>query len=479
MTESILRNLALIDSFLWGPWTMAFLAAVSVFFTVRSGFFQVRGVAYILRNTLGRVLSGSPAAAAKLMSPVQAAATSLAGTVGMGNMAGVATALSVGGPGAIFWMWVLALLGMMSKTAEITLGVYYRERRDNGEMRGGPQYTILRGLGWKPLALLFSAGMLVNAVLAASLLQAHTVGRALRASYGLNPYLVTGVMAIITALVVLGGLRRIGNFSERLVPLMTLAYLLGGLAVVLANITSLPAVFGVIFANAFSATAGAGGAAGVAVSEAIKQGMARGMLSNEAGLGTAPIVHATADAEHPFRQGVWGAVEVFIDTIVICSITALAILSTGVLAGGETGIELLLAAFAQVMPLSIASILVSVAIATFCLSTQIGFYVIFETSLAGLVGERPIPLLRWLYFVPGVVFAGVADVDRLWVMANIAVAVVALPNLVAMLCLSGVFVTLMRDELSGERAYATAKVDGKPVTLRGIGATRGRPEGMP
>jgi AGCS family alanine or glycine:cation symporter len=176
---------------------------------------------------------------------------------------------------------------------------------------------------------------------------------------------------------------------------------------------------------------------------------------------------------------VWGAVEVFIDTIVICSITALAILSTGVLAGGETGIELLLAAFAQVMPLSIASILVSVAIATFCLSTQIGFYVIFETSLAGLVGERPIPLLRWLYFVPGVVFAGVADVDRLWVMANIAVAVVALPNLVAMLCLSGVFVTLMRDELSGERAYATAKVDGKPVTLRGIGATRGRPEGMP
>jgi len=471
MLESLFQKLALINSFLWGPWTMGFLAGVAVFFTVRSGFFQVTGLGYIVRNTVGRLATRSAAVKVHLMSPVQAAATSLAGTVGMGNMAGVATALSVGGAGAIFWMWLMAVFGMMLKTAEITLGVYYRQRGVDVRMRGGPQHTIRRGLGWTPLAVLFSIGMLINAMVAASLLQAHTVGRALLASYELDPYLVTGSMAIITALVVLGGARRIGHFSARLVPIMTLAYLAGGLIVIAANFEALPGVMRSIFFHAFSASAAAGGAAGVAVSTAIQQGMARGMLSNEAGLGTAPMVHAKAQTKHPFQQGVWGAFEVFFDTIVICSITALAILSTGAMAGGESGIELVLAAFAHVLPLPVASLVVSVSIATFSLSTQIGFFVIFETSLVSLVGVRPFRVLRWLYFVPGVVFAGVADVDRLWVLADIAVAVVSIPNLVAMLCLSGVFVTLMRDEISGKREYATANVDGVDVVLRGFGAT--------
>ncbi len=470
MLDSLLEKLAVVDSFLWGPWTMAFLAGVAVFFTVRSGFFQVTGLRYIVGNTLGRLAPGSSATRGQL-TPVQAAATSLAGTVGMGNMAGVATALSVGGPGAIFWMWVLAFFGMMSKTAEITLGVYYRERGPDGEFRGGPQYYIQRGLGWTPLAVLFSAGMLINAVFAASMLQAHTVGRALHASYDLDPYLVTGSMAVITALVVLGGLRRIGRFSQRLVPIMTVAYLVGGLIVIAVNFEALPEVVRSIFSHAFSARAGAGGAAGVAVATAIKQGMARGMLSNEAGMGSAPMVHATAQTEHPFQQGVWGAFEVFFDTIVICSITALAILSTGAMAGGESGIELLLTAFAAVFPFSVASIVVSASVATFCLSTQIGFYVYFKTSLVNLVGVRPFRVLRWLYFVPGVIVAGVADVDRLWVVANIAVAASAIPNLVAVLCLGGVFTKLMRDEISGERVYSTKNVDDTASVLQGIWAT--------
>ena len=213
--------------------------------------------------------------------------------------------------------------------------------------------------------------------------------------------------------------------------------------------------------------------AGVAVSEAIKQGMARGMLSNEAGMGTAPMVHATADTEHPFQQGVWGAVEVFFDTIVICSITALAILSTGAMASGESGIELLLVAFSEVFSPSVAALIVSGAIATFCLSTQIGFYVYFETSFVSLVSERPFRILRWVYFLPGIAMAGVADVDRMWLVANIAVAVTAIPNLLAMLSLSGVFRTLMRDELSGERVYATAVMDRTGPMMRGYGATGG------
>ena len=225
-----------------------------------------------------------------------------------------------------------------------------------------------------------------------------------------------------------------------------------------------------IISHAFSASATIGGTAGVAVSTAIKQGMARGMLSNEAGLGTAPIVHATAQTDHPFQQGVWGAFEVFFDTIVICPITAIAILCTGAMSSGESGIELLLSAFIHVLPMSAASIIVSGSIATFCLSTQIGFYVIFETSLVNLVGTRPTRVLRWFYFVPGVIFAGFSDVDQLWVLANIAVAVVSIPNLVAMLCLSGVFVTLMRDEITGQRVDATANMRGNDALLQGFGA---------
>ena len=277
-------------------------------------------------------------------------------------------------------------------------------------------------------------------------------------------------MALITALVVLGGLRRIGRFSERLVPIMTVAYLVGGLVVIAINFEVIPEVLASIISHAFSATAGAGGAAGIAVSAAIKQGMARGMLSNEAGMGSAPMVHATAQTDHPFQQGVWGAFEVFFDTILICSITALAILSTGAMASGASGIELLLAAFTEVFPFSVASIIVSGSIAAFCLSTQISFYVYFETCLVNLVGVRPVRILRWLYFVPGVIVAGVTDVDRLWVVANIAVAAVAIPNLIAMLCLGGVFMTLMKDEISGARVYSTANLEKTGPDLRGIWA---------
>ena len=225
------------------------------------------------------------------------------------------------------------------------------------------------------------------------------------------------------------------------------------------------------FTHAFSPVAGAGGVAGVAVSEAIKQGMARGMLSNEAGMGSAPMVHATAETEHPFQQGVWGAFEVFFDTIVICSLTALAILSTGAMASGASGIELLLVAFSEVFSPPVASLIVSGAIATFCLSTQIGFFVYFETSFVTLVGEAPFKYFRWIYFLPGVAMAGVADVDRMWLVANIAVAVTAIPNLLAMLSLGGVFTRLMRDELSGERAFTSARVEESGPTMRGFGAT--------
>ena len=459
MYEPFLAFITRLSDLLWGPLTMAFIAFVSVFLTVRGGFFQIARFGYILRNTFGSVFRKYGDGGNGRMTPFQATTTSLAGTVGMGNMAGVATALSIGGPGAIFWMWTLALFGMITKAAEVTLGVHYRTVDDDGRVHGGPMYYISKALGWKVLAILFSVGVAINCFFSSSLLQAHTVGRAFHASYGLNPYLVTGAMAVTTATVAIGGVRRIGRFCEKLVPLMTITYLAGGLVIVAANIAGLPAVIGDIFRYALAPAPAAGGFAGAAVMSAIRMGMARGMLSNEAGLGTAPMVHATADTPHPFRQGLWGAAEVFVDTTIVCTITAIVILSSGVLADGKTGIEMLLDAFSTFYSPAFSSAFISVAILTFCLSTQIGFFVYFETAIVNLFGEGAFRYLRWAYFLPGVVFAGITNVDQLWALANISVAASALPNLVALLALSGVFLTLMRDYLGGQNRYTTAATD--------------------
>jgi AGCS family alanine or glycine:cation symporter len=393
------------------------------------------------------------------MTPFQAVSTALASTVGMGSIAGVAAALAVGGPGAIFWMWLLALLGTITKTAEISLAVHYRDVEESGRFRGGPMYYIRKGLGWPFLAALFSGGIFINALLSASLLQAHTVGRSFLAAYGINPYIVAGTMTAVTAVVVLGGLRRIGRFSERLVPLMSVVYVVGGLVLFLVNFRAIPEVFALIIKHAFAPAPAVGGFAGATVLLALQTGMARGMFGNEAGMGTAPMAHATADTEHPFEQGLWGAFEVFVVTFIICTITSFAVLSTGVLESGKSGIELVIVAFGTVFPEQIAGTLISFCILTFCLTTQIGFFIYYETASVNLFGKSAMKVVKWLYFIPPLIFAGVADVDRVWVFANIAVGVCAIPNLVAVLALSGGFMKLMQDYLSGRKEYAARTID--------------------
>lgn len=459
MLDKILDIASRIDSILWGPWTLVFIAVVAVYFTGRSKGFQIRRINLIFKKTFGTIFSGTKTKAKGRMTPFQATSTALASTVGMGNMAGVATALSIGGPGAIFWMWVLALLSMMTKTAEITLAVHYREVDKGGNLHGGPMYYIQKGLGWKSLAKLFSTGVLINALFTATLLQSHTVGRAFLSSYKIDPHITTGAMAVVTAVVIIGGIRRIGQVCERLVPFMSIVYLSAGILIFIINYTKIPEVFGIIFQYAFAPVPAAGGFAGAAVRSALKEGMAKGMLSNEAGLGTAPMAHATADAEHPFQQGLWGAFEVFIDTAVICTITAFAILSTGLLSSGKSGIELVIDSFSSVFPPNLAGTLISISILTFCLTTQIGFFIYYETSIINLFGKRAMTYLKWFYLVPGVIFAGFADVEKLWVFANISVGVCSLPNLVALLALSGAFFKLMRDYILDKNTYATAVVD--------------------
>jgi len=459
--EKILDFALKIDEILWGPWTLIFIAAVAVYFTFKSGFFQLRQFRLIWQNTFGKIFEKSGKTGRGKMTPFQATTTALASTIGMGNIAGVATALSVGGPGAIFWMWILALLGMMTKTAEITLAVHYREVDENGNLHGGPMFYIKKALGWRFLAKLFSIGVLINALLTATLIQAHTVGRAFLSSYNLSPYIITGIMALITGIVIIGGISSIGRVCEKLVPLMAIIYFFAGLAIFFINYAEIPTVFALIFKHAFSTAPIAGGVAGATIAKAIQTGMSRGMLSNEAGLGTAPMAHATANTEHPFKQGIWGAFEVFVDTLVICTISAFAILSTGVLSRGESGIDLVISAFAAVFSQNLANALLSVSILTFCLTTQIGFFIYYENAVTHVFGKKAITYLKWFYLIPGVAFAGVANVDKLWVFANISVAVCSLPNLVALLALSGAFFKLMKDYMEGRNQFSTAIVDVK------------------
>lgn len=467
--NSILDFFVRVEWILWGPWTILFIAGVSIYLTVRSRFFQFRSFRLIARETFGRIFDRVELQQGGRMTPFQAVSTALAGTVGMGNIAGVATALSVGGPGAVFWMWVFALLSMMSKTAEITLAVHYREADNRGNLRGGPMFTIRKGLGWTPLAVAFSLGIFVNSLLTASLIQGHTVGRAFLTTFRLSPYITTAGMAVVTGFVVIGGVRRIGQLSSRLVPFMAVLYVLIGLAILVVKADEIPRVLQAILRFAFAPAPAVGGFLGASVAAALKDGMNRGMLSNEAGLGTAPMAHATAQTPHPFRQGLWGCFEVFIDTIVICSITALAIMTTDSLASGRSGIDLVIEAFSGVFPAGAASLLLSACILTFCLTTQIGFFVYYETSVIDVFGRKAWPYLKWIYLVPGVIFAGVSNVDRLWILASVSVAVCAIPNLISVLALSGAFFRLMRDFLEGREEYATRIVDRTRKYVRSAG----------
>jgi AGCS family alanine or glycine:cation symporter len=363
---------------------------------------------------------------------------------------------------------------MMLKTAEITLAIHYRDVDDKGHLHGGPMYYIRKGLGWNKLVYVFCVGVFLNAILGAAIIQPHTVGRAfvkIGFSIGnaqVDPHLIAGMMSLITGIVVIGGVKRIGSFCSGLVPLMSLTYFLGGIVIFIYNADQIPQVFALIFRCAFAASSPAessvlGGAAGVAVIKGIQQGMSKGMYSNEAGQGTAPMAHATADTSHPFEQGIWGSFEVFVDTVVICTITAFAILSTGVLATGETGIELLILAFSSVFSQNIANVIIFFCILTFCLSTQIGFYVYYETATINLLGKNAMKYFKWLYLVPGVIFAGIGAgemVNKLWSFASITAALCAIPNLIAVVALRGVFKKLMSDHMTGQNKYTTEIIDG-------------------
>jgi AGCS family alanine or glycine:cation symporter len=382
------------------------------------------------------------------ITPFQAVATALAATVGTGNIAGVATAIALGGPGAIFWMWVSAIFGMTTKFGEVVLSIKFREKTDDGRFVGGPMYYIQNGTGQKWLAVVFASFGALAAFGIGNMVQSNSVAASLQESFSVPP-LVTGlVLAVLTALVILGGIKRIGAVTERLVPLMATIYILGAIFIIVMNASHIPEAFGLIFSNAFTATAATGGFAGSTLAMGIRFGVARGVFSNEAGLGSAPIAHAAATTDHPVRQGLWGVFEVFVDTLVICSLTALAILVSGLWDTGATGAALTTQAFDEAI--IGGGYIVSVGIMLFAFSTILGWSYYGERCAEYLMGPKAIVPYRVIW-IPFVIIGAIGGLEFIWDLADTLNGLMAIPNLIGVVLLSGTIISLTKEFFAKEK----------------------------
>ena len=452
--EFIMKLNQTVNSFVWGPIMLALLVGTGIYISVRTNFLQVRKFGYIWKHTFGTLFRKSEKDHGKNLSPVQAVSTALAGTVGTGSIAGVTGAIFAGGPGAVFWMWVSAFFGMCTKYAEIALAVKYREQDENGVYHGGPMYYITNGLGpkWRWLAVLFCLFAGLACFGAGNIAQSSEVTGSLQNLFGLDP-LVSGIlMAIIVAVVIIGGVQRIGQFTSHLVPVMSAFYVLAGIAMIVLRITEIPGVFAAIFKSAFSFKAVGGGALGYGIMVAMRQGFARGVFSNEAGLGTAPIAHAATSTEEPCEQAMWGVFEVFITTFLICTITALAILLSGVLdvPGGLDAFPskgaAAAAAFNAILPGTIGGTIIQVSLLFFALSTAIGWSYYGETCWSYLFhGNKVVILIFKLTFAAVCILGAVGSGTLMWDISDTLNGLMAIPNLIALLPLSGVVFQMTKD----------------------------------
>jgi AGCS family alanine or glycine:cation symporter len=436
--------------FLWGVPLMILLVGIGFYLTIRSGFFQFAHIPYIWRNTVGTLVGKNKQSLEGIkgnMTPFQAISAVLSGTVGSGNIAGVASAIAIGGPGSVFWMWVISFFGMLTKMAEVTLAVHFREEEKDGTFHGGPMYYIKKGLGknWTWLAFVYAIALLILVITDATFVQPNTMASAINATFGL-PTIVVGIIAVaVMILVTIGGLGRIGQFCGWLAPPMCVLYIIGALGVVLFHIGEIPQMFAVIFRYAFAPAPALGGFVGSTVSMAMSRGASRGIFSNEAGMGTAATVHATAKTDHPVRQGMWGIVEVFIDTIVVCNLTAFSILLSGAWTGADqlTGAPLTFAAFQTVWG-NAGVYIACISVALFCFSSTLGWFVEFRTAIVYIFGEKSFKFLRWLYFVPPI-FGAIMEIEVIWTMADMATGFLVIPNILALALLSPVFVKLFKE----------------------------------
>lgn len=430
-----------LSGIVWGVPMLVLLLGVGIYLTVGLRFRTLRDLPFgLVMLWRGRVPEGKGE-----ITPFNALMTALAATVGTGNIAGVATAIFIGGPGAVFWMWMTALVGMATKFAEAVLAVRYREVDDRGKYVGGPMYYIKNGLGerWAWLGACFAlfAGFAGFGI--GNTVQANSVADALEASFGV-PFWVTGVvLAFLVALVLIGGIQRIAAVAGKLVPIMAITYIGAGAVVLALNVGAIPGAFGLIFKHAFSPIAATGGFAGAAVWAAIRFGVARGVFSNEAGMGSAPIAHAAAACKGPVSQGLVAMLGTFIDTILVCTFTALVILSTGAWTSGKTGAELTSHAFSTALP-GIGAEITSVALAVFAFTSLLGWSYYCERSWQYLLGTKSIIPFRVLWSLAPILGATV-KLSFVWLLADTLNALMAIPNLIALALLSPVVFAAARE----------------------------------
>ena len=450
-----------VNNFIWGVPAMVCIFGVGLYLSIRTNFLQIRKFPYAIKTTLGRIFRKRDASDGAI-TPFQAVCTALAATVGTGNIAGVAGAIAIGGPGAIFWMWVSALFGMCTKYAEVTLAVHYREINANGELVGGPMYYIKNGLSkkWHWLAYLFTAFGVLTVFGTGNATQVNTITTAINSAllnYNVisesavsTSNLIIGIIiAILIAMILLGGIKRIGHVTEKLVPFMALLYILLGLGVILLNIQNVPAVFASIFRGAFQPRAVTGGIV-LSMFTSLKKGVSRGIFSNEAGLGTGSIAHACADTKKPVKQGMFGIFEVFTDTIVICTLTALVILCSGVAVdyGKAAGAELTILGFTSTYG-SWVSIFTAVAMCCFAFSTAVGWGLYGARCIEFLFSEKVIKPFMVIYSLVAILGA-TANLGLMWSIAETFNGLMAIPNLIALFLLSGTVVKLTKEYFAGE-----------------------------
>jgi AGCS family alanine or glycine:cation symporter len=434
-----------LNGLVWGPPMLLLLMGTGLLLTIATAGIQFRRLGFAFREVLGKLFQGGKGEGS--VTPFQALSTALASTVGVGNIAGVSTAIFLGGPGALFWLLVSGLLGMSTKFAEIAVALHYRERDASGIVRGGAMYVLSKGLGMRWLGTVFALLTALAAFGIGNMVQANSVAEAVRTSFGVPPPLTGAVMAALTALVILGGIKRIAEVTQFLVPLMCLVYLLGALVVVIRYIEAIPGVVALVLDSAFSGHAAAGGFAGAGVISAMRYGVARGLFSNEAGLGSAPIVHASAVTDHPVRQACYGIFEVFVDTLVVCLLTGFVVLSTGVWQSGQTGAALAAQAFATGLPGEWGHFIVGFGLIAFAFSTVIGWAYYGETGITFLFGSKAaLPYrLVWVVFV----FLGaVGSLHVIWDIADTLNGLMAIPNLIGVLASLPLLLRLIREFFS-------------------------------
>ncbi len=439
---TVQNYLGLASDWLWGIPLIVLVVGSGIILTLITGFIIYRRFGFVMKNTFGKMFDKTAAEEGGI-TPFQAVATALAATVGTGNVVGVATAVTTGGPGAIFWMWLAAILGMTTKFAEVTLAVAYRERNDKGEFSGGPMYYIKNGLGANWLGKIFALFGALAAFGIGCMVQSNSVATAVNTQFSVPPWITGIVLAVISAVVLIGGIKRIGQVTEKIVPFMAGVYILGALVILIMNASAIPAAFGAIFTDAFTGTAAAGGFAGATIAQAIRFGVARGVFTNEAGLGSAPIAHAAATTDHPVRQGMWGSFEVFVDTLMVCTMTALVLVTSGLWTSADlAGANLTIAAFEQALPYG--GMIVTLALILFPFTTIIGWCYYGEKSAEYLVNSSSIVMPYRLIFVVLVYVGAIGGLNVVWVLADVLNALMAVPNLIGVLALSGVVAKLAK-----------------------------------